>query len=188
MPVAKADRPLVPHFAVLINGVPLPVEAVGYVAGVTVDESVELPSMFTLAMTSSDAQHQAVPWIDDAQLFAIGHVVEIKLGYVDDLETLLIGEITALEPEFVFNRLPRLTVRGYDRRHRLQRGRKTRTFVQKTDSDIAIQIAHEVGLTPQAVDSRVIHSYILQANQTDMDFLQERARRIQYEVVVTDRT
>jgi phage protein D len=188
MPVARSDRPLVPHFAVFINGVPLPAEAVGYVAGVMVDESVELPSMFTLAMTSSDAQQQAVPWIDDAQLFAIGHVVEIKLGYVGDLETLLIGEITALEPEFVFNRLPRLTVRGYDRRHRLQRGRKTRTFVQQKDSDIAAQIASEASLIGQVEDSGTMHEYIIQANQTDLDFLRERASRIQYEVIVEDKT
>src|SRR5438874_4873074 len=188
MPVANPDNPLLPDFDVRINGSPLPVEAMAYVAGVTVDESVELPSMFTLEMTSSDAQKQEVPWIDDQQLFAIGHVVEIKLGYGDGLETLLIGEITALEPEFVFNRLPSLTVRGYDRRHRLQRGRKTRTFVQQKDSDIASQIASEAGLTAQAEDSGTVHDYVLQANQTDLDFLCERASRIQYEVVVENKT
>jgi phage protein D len=110
------------------------------------------------------------------------------LGYVDDLETLLIGEITALEPEFVFNRLPSLTARGNDRRHRLQRGRKTRTFVQQKDSDIASQIASEAGLTAQAEDSGTVHDYILQANQTDLEFLRERAERLQYEAVVEDKT
>ena len=172
----------------IINGSPLPAEAEAYVAGVTVDESVELPSMFTLEMTGSDAQEEEVPWIDDQKLFAIGNVVEIKMGYVDDLETLLIGEITALEPEFVFDRLPSLMVRGYDRRHRLQRGRKTRTFVQQKDSDISSQIASEAGLTGQAEDSRIVHDYVLQANQTDLEFLRDRASRIQYEVVVEDKT
>ncbi len=133
-------------------------------------------------------KNRKIPWIDDQKLFAIGNVIEIKLGYVDDLETLLIGEITALEPEFVFNRLPGLTVRGYDRRHRLQRGRKTRTFVQQKDSDIAAQIASEAGLTAQAEDSGTVHDYVLQANQTDLEFLHERASRIQYEVVVEDKT
>lgn len=187
MPVANPDSPLVPDFNVIINGSPLPAEAMAYVAGVSVDESVELPSMFTLEMTGSDTETQEVPWIDDQKLFAIGNVVEVKLGYADDLETLLIGEITALEPEFVFNRLPSLTVRGYDRRHRLQRGRKTRTFVQQKDSDIASQIASEAGLTAQAEDSGTTHDYVLQANQTDLNFLRERAGRIQYEVVVEDK-
>ncbi len=188
MPVANPDNPLVADFDVIINGAPLPVEAAAYVAGVSVDESIDLPSMFTLEMIGSDAQEQTIPWIDDQKLFAIGNVIEIKLGYVDDLETLLIGEITALEPEFVFNRLPGLTVRGYDRRHRLQRGRKTRTFVQQKDSDIAAQIASEAGLTAQAEDSGTVHDYVLQANQTDLEFLHERASRIQYEVIVEDKT
>jgi uncharacterized protein len=188
MPSAKADRPLVPDFDVIINGAPLPADAVAYVAGVMVDESVDLPSMFTLEMTGSDAQRQKAPWIDDQKLFAVGNVVEVKLGYLDNLETLLIGEITALEPEFVFNRLPSLIARGYDRRHRLQRGRRTRTFVQQKDSDIASQIASEAGLTAQADDSGTVHDYVLQASQTDLEFLRERAERIQYEVVVDDKT
>src|SRR5208283_4750736 len=160
MPVAKPDSPLVPDFAVIINGSPLPSEAVAYVAGVMVDESVALPSMFTLEMTGADTQEEEIPWIDDQNLFTIGNVVEIKLGYVDDLETLLIGEITVLEPEFVFNRLPSLLVRGYDRRHRLQRGCKTRTFVQQKDSDIASQIASEAGLTAQSEDSGTVLDYL----------------------------
>lgn len=187
MPVSNSASPLVPDFDVIINGSPLPTAAEAYIAGVTVDESVELPSMFTLEVTSSDEQTQEAQWINDQNLFAIGNVVEIKLGYVDDLETVLIGEITTLEPQFVFNRLPSLTVRGYDRRHRLQRGRKTRTFVQQKDSDIASQIASEAGLTAQAEDSVTVHDYVLQANQTDLDFLHERASRIQYEVIVEDK-
>jgi uncharacterized protein len=188
MPVAKLDRPLVADFDVIINGAPLPAEAVAHVAGVVVDESVELPSMFTLEMTGSNAQKEESQWIDDRKLFAIGNAVEIKFGYVGDQETLLVGEITALEPEFVFYRPPSLTVRGYDRRHRLQRGRKTRTFIQQKDSDIASRIASEAGLTAQAEDSRIIHDYVLQANQTDLEFLCARAGRIQYEVVVENKT
>ena len=79
-------------------------------------------------------------------------------------------------------------MRGYDRSHRLHKGRKTRTFLQQKDSEIAEQIAGEVGLTGEVVDSKVTHDYVLQANQSDMDFLQERARRLQYEVVVEDKT
>jgi phage protein D len=84
--------------------------------------------------------------------------------------------------------LPSLTVRGYDRRHRLQRGCKTRSFVKQKDSEIAAKIAQEAGLSIQVKDSKVVHDYVLQSNQTDMEFLQERARRIQYEVTVQDKT
>lgn len=188
MPVATPESPLVADFDIVINGSPFPLEAGAHVTDVTVDDDAGLPSMFTLELTGSDDQEEEMAWIDDRKLFAVGNTVEVKMGYVDDLETLIVGEITGLEPEFSFDRTPSLTVRGYDRRHRLHRGRKTRTFVQQKDSDIAVRIAGDAGLTGRSQDTRVVHDYVLQANQTDMEFLQERARRIQYEVVVEDRT
>jgi phage protein D len=187
MPVAKPSSPLVPDVDIVINGSPLPATAEPFVIAVTVDNDSDLPGMFAIEMTGSDTQSAEIPWIDDQTLFSIGNVVEIKLGYAGNVASVIVGEVTSLEPEFAFDRKPSLTVRGYDRRHRLQRGRKTRTFVQQKDSDIAAQIARETGLTPDVTDSRVVHDYVLQANQTNMEFLKERARRIQYEVVVQDK-
>ena len=188
MPVANRESPLVPNFEITINGSPLPIEAKLHLISLSVDHDVNLPGMFTLELTESASQDEETTWINDEELFAIGNVLEVKLGYADDLETMIIGEITGIEPEFTFDRLPSLTVRGYDRRHLLQRGRRTQTFVQQKDSDIAAKIARDAGLTPQVVDSQVVHDYILQADQTDSEFLQERAQRINYEVVVEDKT
>src|SRR5262245_27633734 len=112
MPAANFDSPLVPDFDIIINGSPLSIEAQAHVVSVMVDDSVELPSMFTFEIAGSEEQSEQVPWVD-ADLFAIGNVVEIKLGYADDLDTVLIGEITGLEPEFASDRLPSLTVRGF---------------------------------------------------------------------------
>ena len=186
MPIASLDDPSVPDFDVLIAGTPLSLDAQAHIVEVSVDDSVELPSMFTLKIAGTDDEEEDNPWIDD-DAFAIGNAVEVKLGYAEDLESVFKGEITALEPEFMYDRLPVLTVRGYDRRHRLMRGRKTRTFLKLKDSDIASQIASEAGLTAETEDSKVTHDYVVQANQTNMEFLQERARRIQYEVVVDDK-
>ncbi|XHX78791.1 MAG: phage late control D family protein [Stenomitos frigidus ULC029] len=186
MPVANPSL-APPNFAVKINGTALPDNLNTQVMSVTVDDDTDLPSMFTLGMASSVQQTSSNQLIDQT-LFAIGNVVEVKLGYGDRLMRLISGEITGLEPEFTYNGLPSLTVRGYDRRHRLQRGRKTRTFVQQKDSDIAAQIAREAGLSAQIQDSQVTHPYTLQANQTDLEFLQTRSRQIRYEVVVDDRT
>src|SRR5262249_39921505 len=183
-----SDGPLVPDIDVLINGSPVSAAVLSYVADVVVDDSVDLPSMFSFVVASSDAQEQGPPWVDNEDLFSVGNVVEIKMGESGDLTSLITGEITALEPEFVTSRLPVLTVRGYDGGHRLQRGRKPRTFLQKTDSDIATQIGGEAGLSVQAIDSGTSLDYVLQANQTDWEFLCERARLIRYEVVVDDKT
>jgi len=184
----SSNGPLVAEIDVLINGSPVSAAVLRYVEEVVVDDSVELRSMFVFAVTSSDAQEQDSPWVDNEDLFSVGNVVEIKMGEGGGLTSLITGEITALEPEFVTSRIPLLKIRGYDRRHRLQRGRKTRTFLQKKDSDVAAQIGGEAGLSVQATDSGTSLDYVLQANQTDWEFLCERARLIRYEVVVNDKT
>jgi Bacteriophage probable baseplate hub protein len=186
MPVADLTKPLIPEFDVIVDGTPLDVGARLHIVDVAVDDNVDLPGMFSFSLVGSDDQEEENPWVDE-KLFSVGKTVEIKMGYANNLESLIKGEITALEPEFARDRLPSMTVRGYDRRHRLLRGRKTRTFVKKKDSEIASQIASESGLTGQAEDSKVTHEYVVQANQTDMDFLRDRARRIQYEVMVDDK-
>lgn len=186
MPVADLNNPLVPGFDVVIDGRPIPAETEAHVVGLSVDDSVDVPSMFALELAGADDAGGELTWVDDPA-FAVGKAIEVKMGYGDDLETLIKGEITALEPEFVTHRLPLLTVRGYDRRHRLQRGRRTRTFVQQKDSDIVAQIAREAGLMSEVQDSAVTHDYVVQANQTDFDFLRQRAALIQYEVGIDDK-
>ncbi|MGK7896334.1 MAG: phage late control D family protein [Xenococcus sp. (in: cyanobacteria)] len=173
-------------YEILVNAVPLPGSAELHVTGLTVDEQINLPSMFTLELGSLDLQDGEVLWLDNS-LFSIGNTVEVKLGYRENLTKLMVGEITAIEPEFTIERLPKVMIRGYDRSHRLNRGRHTQTFVQLKDSEIAAQIAQEVGLSAQVEDSGVVHEYILQANQTHMEFLQARAEKINYEVMVEDR-
>jgi phage protein D len=185
--MATMTGPLVAGCDVIANGTPLSAGTLDYLMEIIVDQSVDLPSMFSLLLASSDAQSQPSSWIDDPSVFAIGDAMEIKIGYNDNLATLIHGEVTSLEPEFSASHLPRLRVRGYDRRHRLQRGRKTKSFLKQKDSEIASAIGSGAGLTVDAKDSDVTHDYVLQANQTDWEFLCERASRISYEVLVDDK-
>jgi phage protein D len=174
----------VPAFKINVNENPLPDAAVSDIIAVTVYEDVGVPGMFTLRLYNWDMDKLQVKWVDDAN-FAEGSPVEIQMGYQDSgLKSMIVGEITGLEPAFNSDEPFSLTVRGYDCRHRLLRGRKTRSFAEMTDSGIAEKIAQEAKLTSKVVDSKVKLEYVLQHNQTDMEFLQERARRIGYEVIV----
>jgi phage protein D len=99
----------------------------------------------------------------------------------------MVGEVTGLEPAFSTDQPPTLTVRGYDHRHRLARGRRTRTFARMKDSAIAAQVAREAGLRAQATDSKVTLEYVVQSNQTNWEFLRQRAGRLGWEVYVRDK-
>ncbi len=170
---------------VKIGGSPVSDEFMDDLAEIVVNTDLHLPSMFTLRL-----QDHKYKWVDDS-LLDLGKEVEISIDPSDLGNTtgttgvLIKGEITALEPEYGPQEgVLRLTVRGYDKGHRLHRGKKSRTFLNMKDSDVVAKIAGEAGLTADADATSVTFPYILQNNQTNMEFLQERARRIGYWVYV----
>lgn len=176
-------------FGVRLNGRPLEPHITWQLQGISVEQSVELPGSFTFELQVGDGDAAERSWFDADEPFAVGAQVEVEAGYTGrPRETLLAGDITAVDAEFSAGAPPRLTVRGYDSRHRLQRGRNTRTYSKMKDSDIARKIAHEAGLRARVSDSRVTHDYLIQANQSDLEFLLERARRINFEMLVERRT
>ena len=177
---------LAPEFSVSINGTPLPQKAAADLIGVTLLEDVDAPGMFTFTLAGWETVEMKPKWIDD-DLFREGGEVEVSIGYRDQAVKLIVGEITGVEPDFGEGTPPTLTLRGYDRSHRLARARKSRSFSQCKDSDIASQLASECGLRPSVEDSGVVLPYVLQHNQTDLEFLSVRAARIGYELRVQDR-
>lgn len=181
---ASSNQPPRPTFAVSLNGAPVGTELSMWITNVVVEDGLDLPGMFTIELISKQTRSGPVPWTDEPRL-ALGAQVEISMGWDDVRQSLMVGEITALEPNFVKHEAPTLVVRGFDRRHRLNRTRRTRSFVGQKDSDIATQIGSQAGIAVQATDSGVTHDYIVQANQTDLEFLLQRARRMQYELAMS---
>ena len=98
------------------------------------------------------------------------------------------GEITSLEPDYGEGMLVKLTVRAYDRSHRLHRGANTKAYVNMSDNEIAQQIAQALSLQAEVEPSSIIHKHVYQDGQTHIEFLRERAQRIGYEVYVRDHT
>ena len=176
-----------PNVKILVQNKPLAAEIEADLVSVLVSEDLEAPSMFELRLITWDLLKQEMTWVDDKS-FDVGNKVEIQMGYEQELKTLMVGEITGLEPEYTQDVAPILVVRGHDLRHRLLRGSHTKSFLKIKDSEIASQIARTRGLTAKVTDSKVKLEYILQHNQTDWDFLKERAKRIGYEVAVEQTT
>jgi len=186
MPTERSEQ-LAPEFRLRVDGTDLPADAMADVLEVTALLDVTAPSMFTVRLVNWDMEKLQVSWAD-SDLFAVGAEVEILMGYAGKLAPVMVGEVTGLEPEFRASEVPVVTVRGYDRRHRLMRGQKTRSFTQIKDSDIAVRVAREAGLAADVVNTRTTLEYVLQHNQTDLEFLAERARLLGYEVSVENKT
>jgi phage protein D/phage baseplate assembly protein gpV len=166
---------------VKIAGQPVAEEMAGDVLEIVVDTTLYMPGMFTILLYARVYGDSTTRWIDDAGL-DVGKEVEIAV----DNKVLIKGELTALEPRFDDNGRATLLLRGYDKSHRLHMGRKTRTFLNIKDSDLASTIAGEAGLSAQVDATSVTYEWVLQNNQTNMEFLMDRAQRNGYQVMVAD--
>jgi phage protein D/phage baseplate assembly protein gpV len=163
------------------NGTQASEQMTSAVISVEVDDSLTLPDMFTIHLGDPNLE-----WIDN-DTFSLGTAVEIAVRVEGGQETtILTGEVTGIEPCLSSDAGNSVIIRGYDRSHRLNRDKVTKSFVQMTDSDIATAIANDAGLQTQVDSTSEVHDYVLQKNQTDWEFLIERAQRVGFRVMVKD--
>ncbi|MCB5164596.1 VgrG-related protein [Streptomyces bambusae] len=181
--IASATTPPVsrpgPARADVRIGATLPTEVPGrleqMIVRVVVDTHLHLPGMFEITFLDNSG------WA--AEQLDVGHKVEIWA--TGGSAPLIHGKITTLEA--VCEELVTYVVaRGYDLSHVLQRSRRTRTFVNTKDSDIAQQIAEAARLNIGTIDeTQYVHGHLAQVAQTDWDFLQARARANGFEMGMT---
>lgn len=161
------------HFEIKLNGSSAPDELLELITDVVVETNLHLPAMFIFRVIDRE-----LAWIDSSQL---GVGVEVEISIEDTV--LVNGEITALEPDLA-QATPTLQVRGYDRAHRLHRGRHRTAYLNVSDSDLATRVANDANLTPQVASTSETFDYVYQNNLTHWEFLQERASRIGFDCYV----
>ncbi|BCJ37199.1 type IV secretion protein Rhs [Actinocatenispora thailandica] len=159
----------------------LPAAAADRIRLVAVDSHLTVPDMFEIRFRDPDGAALRIAGL------ALGTPIQVwGPDTAGGSHRLIAGEITTVEGSFVESSATTV-VRGYTLDHRLQRARRTRTFLQQKDSEIARQVATDAGLAVGRVDATPdpVH-YVVQANQTDWEFLCQRAREIGYELGVAD--
>lgn len=114
----------------------------------------------------------------------IGDTVEAKLGAGEVV--LFKGEVIAVEPSWSVDGLMTLNIRCLDNAHRLARGRKTRFFENKKDSDVAQTVGGECNLAVECDPTEETHAYILQRNESNLAFLKRLAARNNFQVAVDE--
>ncbi len=175
-------------FKVTIPGLPSPLVD-KYIVKVIVDQHTRLPSMFEVhildEMLAMNYKYIDLPTV------TIGTPVTI-IAYPADPSPLPVaiplplikGEVTAIEASFDEFSRAIMIIRGYDKSHRLHRGRKTKTYLMQNDMAIVSQIAASVGLAPIVTVVGSPQPYVIQNHLTDWEFLQQRASRCGAQVSV----
>jgi phage protein D len=148
---------------------------------VVVDHHLRLPDMFEITFID---RAQDVPAQSGLKIGALVTITGTSPAGTGGMLPLIEGEVTSVEADYAA--ITRTVIRGYSQEHRLQRATRTRAFLNMTDSDIARKIAQEAGFVIGVVEpTRTTHNHVGQVNQTDWEFLSERARLTGYEFDVT---
>jgi phage protein D len=149
-------------------------------AGAVVDQDIDQPDMCSITVNNTNEYKYS-------EKVKLGDAVEFKIAD-DPGPPLFVGEVAGLEPIFDVGGESKIIVRAFNKLHRLTRAQKSRTFMDKSDADIVRQIAGEYGLSPKINGSvNLKHKHVYQHDLTDLEFLHQRARRINYELLVKDK-
>jgi phage protein D len=154
-----------------LDGADAPPDLMAALVEVTVESSLHLPDVATIVL-----HDPTLRWIDYGPLGpGTALVISSKMSESGaSAQPIFDGEIVELEPGFRAG-LQDLTVRAFDRMHRLTYGRQVRSFQNVTDSDLVTKIAQEVGLQGDAEPTSQVFPYVLQNNETNLQFLRNRA-------------
>ncbi|MBU0550899.1 hypothetical protein KKF91_13925 [Myxococcota bacterium] len=157
----------VPQFAIFINGAELGVDEQQDLQKIVVDLHRQAPASVEMQFDNQQGTY------DGHDKLSPGAAVKIQLGYTKDSSktTVFEGEVIGSQMRIADNGPRILTVRAFDYLHRLTRGRKTKTFTDVKFSDVVQSISAERGLTANCDDTQFLREYIIQHNQTDLDFL-----------------
>jgi phage protein D len=164
---------LLSHFYLKIGGQNARDDLTASIATVTVESSLHMPDVATITLLDP-----ATKWADSDDL-APGKEIELSARAEGSEQPLFDGEIVEIELAWEQG-MQKVVVRAFDRLHRLARGCHVRSFQNMTDGDLIQKLAQEVGLRAQVGPTAEVHPYALQANESNLVFLQRRAAALGY--------
>ncbi|MDN5797989.1 MAG: VgrG-related protein [Intrasporangium sp.] len=165
-----------------MDGQPLAPDIAAALMSVVVEDSRHVPALFVLTFLDEDAA------VLSLASMKIGAQVRLHLQRSDpgSAVELLTGEVTGLEVD-VSELGTRTVVRGYDKTHRLQRGRRVAAYTDMTVADIVRKVAGSAGLDVGQIDSFPgVPQHVSQAGVSDWAFLQELAAGVGAEVALNE--
>jgi phage protein D/phage baseplate assembly protein gpV len=176
----------VSQFYVKVGGSPLSQGAETSLEAVTIEQSLSLPSMCTIAIHDPSFE-----WANSATL-QLGAEIEVSVAAAPevvgssggDTKSVFKGEVVGIEPEAEEGGESRTTFRCYDRSHRMQRERISKAFLNVKVTDIVSTIAGAYSLSADVEATGQVYPHIYQDNLTDYEFLTQLARRVGYFVSV----
>ena len=187
IPIYQGQEFYVPQFEVKLDGQPPGREVIRDILTVSYKDNIQEIDSFDITINNWDADARDFKY-SDQRLFDPGKRLELWMGYRGALRKMLTGEITSLRAAFPASAPSTLAISGLNVLHRFRTKQESRTYLDKTDSEIADEIGGRLGIDidPARGTDEPRLPYLLQDNQYDIVFLRERAHRIGYELMVEE--
>jgi len=179
-----------PRFDVEIEGKKLDANISKEIIDLTVKEERNVGASFELTLHDEfDIKTQTFKWIDDSR-FYVGNKITIKIGYGSNLDTMIKGIITGLEPNFFASETPTLKISGQDLMYCYMKTPKPEeTFHEKTYSDIVCSIAQKAGLDCVVDETGKCENFIRKDNDvTYYKFLNDLKKKVKFNFDIKGRT
>ena len=177
VPAVFAAAELHSRPTVLVSGTPVPA---GQVLSIVLDSD------------GNNADAAAVMLDATGIPVRLGDALAVDARAGDAAARMFAGEIVAVEPATpdAAGGAMVVVVHASDRLSRLARARRTRTFEGLSDAAVAARLAADAGLAfgPTGPEAAITFDRIVQQNQTDLEFLRDRAGRIDYELTTDETT
>jgi phage protein D len=174
------EKSLVPEVQIKIDGSEIAKDIANKLMKVKISSSVD---GMDIAKVSFHEQEQS---LQDESIFTMGKSITIGIGYKQKFEELFNGDIIRIDYKFQAQNVASLELVCFDKLFKMSRIKHQRAFLKMKDSAIAQQMASEAGLQTDVESTSETYDYIFQNNQSNLDFLRMRAKRIGYEVAACE--
>ncbi len=153
---------------------------------IVVENTMRMPSMCTITLYDGMSINENFAYMESST-FKLGAEVVVFVLESSPETSVFKGEIAAIEPVFEEDGSSSLLIRAYDKMHRLHRGKTTQTFLKQKDSQVVSKLLGEAGLATGTVeDTKVIHEFLIQNNQTALEWISMRADALGFQYYMED--
>jgi Bacteriophage probable baseplate hub protein len=183
----------VPDFVITVGGKEFRHGSTADILSLSVTDTCNSADSFTFTVRERHpemgrfAGGAKLQWFDSG-IFEEGQKVTVEISFRGAKMQSFKGVITSVRLNFPESGIPTLTVEGRSMYDRLLNQCETLSFENKTDSDIAQKIADLRDLNSVVQETPTKYPLVSSGNSTYAAFLQKRAARIGYELVVKQDT
>lgn len=146
-----------------------------------------LQARFVAIGPQEGSEDETLLYLDGA-IFDFGKPIDVAIGPLENARTIFSGFISGIEVCWEEENEPEVVIFAEDKLMKLRMTRRSRTYEEMSDAEIAETIAQEHQISAEVDAPGPTYHVVQQWNMSDLAFLRERARLIRAEIWIENDT